>query len=661
MPATSDASHSSVVSNDHIAVFLSPDPASRKAIEAARDEARLLNAEFSAFYFETLDSSSYNAEEKRLLDDLSALATAMGAHFEVIYGTDLVYLVREYCNTHHITHLFLTRPEISDSSLLRFSLAAELTRRLRDVKITSVPGSRSDQLRLMRPKRHKLAQPLRNLIIVLGTLFLATLVCGVLDAAGMDDAVLVPIYLLGVLICSIYTDEFIWSIVAATLAVLTFDFLFVKPLFSLMIATRSQLFIFVITYITSVLGGLIGSQLRRQTRQAQLSSWRTKVLLETTHILQNETDPKDIITTVCQKLVEISARNVVFYPEEGDELGEVMVFPASSTPINGQLLKDEYPAVLYTRDTLSNSGATTTHYSEATYIYMPWQYHDDLFGVIGIKISGQPLGALELMILSSIISEGALSLEHRLHEEQLARIRQQADSELLRSNLLRALSHDIRTPLTAIIGNISNLRVSSEQTTYEEKMELLDRISDDSLTLFNMVENLLTAARFDNNGVPVRKQPEAVDDVIEAGLDLARKTNKSHPITTQLCDELLMCDMDASLITQVISNMVLNAIHHTPDGTPITIRTRKLDGQALIEVIDTGPGVPDEIKPRIFDIFFTGYAGVIDSTHYLGLGLYLCKTIIDAHEGTISVSDNQPKGSIFSFSLPLFDLEAADE
>lgn len=661
MPATSDASHSSVVSNDHIAVFLSPDPASRKAIEAARDEARLLNAEFSAFYFETLDSSSYNAEEKRLLDDLSALATAMGAHFEVIYGTDLVYLVREYCNTHHITHLFLTRPEISDSSLLRFSLAAELTRRLRDVKITSVPGSRSDQLRLMRPKRHKLAQPLRNLIIVLGTLFLATLVCGVLDAAGMDDAVLVPIYLLGVLICSIYTDEFIWSIVAATLAVLTFDFLFVKPLFSLMIATRSQLFIFVITYITSVLGGLIGSQLRRQTRQAQLSSWRTKVLLETTHILQNETDPKDIISTVCQKLVEISARNVVFYPEEGDELGEVMVFPASSTPINGQLLKDEYPTVLYTRDTLSNSGATTTHYSEATYIYMPWQYHDDLFGVIGIKISGQPLGALELMILSSIISEGALSLEHRLHEEQLARIRQQADSELLRSNLLRALSHDIRTPLTAIIGNISNLRVSSEQTTYEEKMELLDRISDDSLTLFNMVENLLTAARFDNNGVPVRKQPEAVDDVIEAGLDLARKTNKSHPITTQLCDELLMCDMDASLITQVISNMVLNAIHHTPDGTPITIRTRKLDGQALIEVIDTGPGVPDEIKPRIFDIFFTGYAGVIDSTHYLGLGLYLCKTIIDAHEGTISVSDNQPKGSIFSFSLPLFDLEAADE
>lgn len=661
MPATSDASHSSVVSNDHIAVFLSPDPASRKAIEAARDEARLLNAEFSAFYFETLDSSSYNAEEKRLLDDLSALATAMGAHFEVIYGTDLVYLVREYCNTHHITHLFLTRPEISDSSLLRFSLAAELTRRLRDVKITSVPGSRSDQLRLMRPKRHKLAQPLRNLIIVLGTLFLATLVCGVLDAAGMDDAVLVPIYLLGVLICSIYTDEFIWSIVAATLAVLTFDFLFVKPLFSLMIATRSQLFIFVITYITSVLGGLIGSQLRRQTRQAQLSSWRTKVLIETTHILQNETDPKDIISTVCQKLVEISARNVVFYPEEGDELGEVMVFPASSTPINGQLLKDEYPTVLYTRDTLSNSGATTTHYSEATYIYMPWQYHDDLFGVIGIKISGQPLGALELMILSSIISEGALSLEHRLHEEQLARIRQQADSELLRSNLLRALSHDIRTPLTAIIGNISNLRVSSEQTTYEEKMELLDRISDDSLTLFNMVENLLTAARFDNNGVPVRKQPEAVDDVIEAGLDLARKTNKSHPITTQLCDELLMCDMDASLITQVISNMVLNAIHHTPDGTPITIRTRKLDGQALIEVIDTGPGVPDEIKPRIFDIFFTGYAGVIDSTHYLGLGLYLCKTIIDAHEGTISVSDNQPKGSIFSFSLPLFDLEAADE
>ena len=661
MPATSDASHSSVVSNDHIAVFLSPDPASRKAIEAARDEARLLNAEFSAFYFETLDSSSYNAEEKRLLDDLSALATAMGAHFEVIYGTDLVYLVREYCNTHHITHLFLTRPEISDSSLLRFSLAAELTRRLRDVKITSVPGSRSDQLRLMRPKRHKLAQPLRNLIIVLGTLFLATLVCGVLDAAGMDDAVLVPIYLLGVLICSIYTDEFIWSIVAATLAVLTFDFLFIKPLFSLMIATRSQLFIFVITYITSVLGGLIGSQLRRQTRQAQLSSWRTKVLLETTHILQNETDPKDIITTVCQKLVEISARNVVFYPEEGNELGEVMVFPASSTPINGQLLKDEYPAVLYTRDTLSNSGATTTHYSESTYIYMPWQYHDDLFGVIGIKISGQPLGALELMILSSIISEGALSLEHRLHEEQLARIRQQADSELLRSNLLRALSHDIRTPLTAIIGNISNLRVSSEQTTYEEKMELLDRISDDSLTLFNMVENLLTAARFDNKGVPVRKQPEAVDDVIEAGLDLARKTNKSHPITTQLCDELLMCDMDASLITQVISNMVLNAIHHTPDGTPITIRTRKLDGQALIEVIDTGPGVPDEIKPRIFDIFFTGYAGVIDSTHYLGLGLYLCKTIIDAHEGTISVSDNQPKGSIFSFSLPLFDLEAADE
>lgn len=657
MSENTESSRFESASNEHIAVFLTPEPASRKAIEAAREEARYHHADFSAFYFEMLSGSPYTPEEKRLLDDLSALAVAMGAHCEVIYGTDLSYLIREYCTANHITHLYMTRPESSVADLIRPSLASELTRTLDDVELTTVPGANNSHLMRMRKGRPSFSRILKNLAIIVGTLFVATLVCGVLESAGMDEAVLVPIYLLGVLVCSIYTDEFYWSIVAATLAVLCFDYLFVAPTFSLVINGRKEVYIFLITYITSILGGLIGYQLRRKTRQAQLSSWRTKVLLETTHTLQNEQDPKDIIRTVCEKLVEVSNRDVVFYPESEFGLDEPLLYPAEQRhPIDVSVLKKEHPAALYALRTLVNAGATTDHYPESSYIYMPWFHHDEVFGVLGIQILSKPLGSHELMILSSIVSEGGLSLERRLHEEELARVKQQAENELLRSNLLRALSHDIRTPLTAIIGNISNLQVSRQETTEEEKLQLLDQISQDSLTLFNMVENLLTAARFDANGVPVRKQPEALDDVIEAGLDFARKTNKTHPIRTELCPDLLMCDMDASLITQVISNMVLNAIHHTPEGTPIIIRTYEKDHQAVVEVIDTGPGIPDPMKPRIFDIFYTGYANVIDSSHYLGLGLYLCKTIIDAHEGRIAVSDNQPKGSIFSFSLPLLDV-----
>ena len=117
-----------------------------------------------------------------------------------------------------------------------------------------------------------------------------------------------------------------------------------------------------------------------------------------------------------------------------------------------------------------------------------------------------------------------------------------------------------------------------------------------------------------------------------------------------------MVNIDQSLISQVVSNLVLNAIHHTPDGTPITIRSYAKDNRAVVEVLDEGQGISEQSKPRLFDIFYTGDTSTFDSSHFLGLGLFLSKAIIDAHHGTIEVHDNKPHGAIFTFSLPLMTL-----
>lgn len=521
----------------------------------------------------------------------------------------------------------------------------------------SVPGTMTVHASHLQPEKHDLKSNLQNLRRIVLIIALTTMLCFILDNADVDEFIQAQIFILGVLACSIATGSVFWSLISAFCCDLLFVFLFAQPRMSIQYDQQRLSMAIAMAFVVSLLGSYIGVRLQAETRSARRSTWATQMLLNTTHQLHLAKTPKEAINITCRKLAEISERDIVYYPYEDEIFRDPVYFdvnpdvPSDHTQAEKELIVAK-EALKYHEPT----GCMTRYHTISSYLYFPWDTPSETFGVIGIRFNQQAMDPLEQMVLRNIVADGAQTLETMTQEAALQEANLQRESDLLRSNLLKALAHDIRTPLTAIMGNIANYKLSHGAMDQAEKEKLWDEIQYDSLNMYYMIENLLTAARMDSSSMPVKLQPELLSDVVETGMEYPNKANVTHPITIEECDDLLVANMDANLIAQVISNLVTNSIHHTPEGTPIKIRTYAQDNMAVVEVSDEGGGIKDSMKEKIFDIFYTGDAPSFDSTHYLGLGLFLCKAIIDAHHGTIEVHDNEPHGCVFSFRIPLLSI-----
>ncbi len=268
-----------------------------------------------------------------------------------------------------------------------------------------------------------------------------------------------------------------------------------------------------------------------------------------------------------------------------------------------------------------------------------------------------PLDFFENSILHSILGECALALENERNAKEKEEAAVLARNEQLRANLLRSISHDLRTPLTSISGNASNLMNNGCRFSDEQKERLYSDIYDDSLWLINLVENLLSVSRLEEGHVNLDLSTQLLDDMISEALRHVNRRSAGHSISVHHDDELLLARADARLIVQVIINLVDNAVKYTPSGTDIQITTRREGNFAVVSIADHGLGISDEAKERVFDMFYTGANQIADSRRSMGLGLGLCRAIVSAHGGTITLADNVPTGAVFIFTLPIGEVE----
>ena len=283
--------------------------------------------------------------------------------------------------------------------------------------------------------------------------------------------------------------------------------------------------------------------------------------------------------------------------------------------------------------------------------------NQNVYGVAGIAVNGTPLDSFENSVLLSILGECALALENIKNAKEKEEAAVLAQNEQLRANLLRAISHDLRTPLTAISGSADNLLANYKKMDDALREQTFTDIYDDSMWLINLVENLLAVTRIEGGQVNLTWSIELMDEVVSEALKHINRKSKEHTIRVTSGKDFILAHIDAKLIVQVIINLVDNAIKYTPVGSVIEIHTDQKEQWVTVSVSDNGPGIPDEQKPRIFDMFYSGANKVVDSRRSLGLGLSLCKSIVTAHGGTISVSDNQPNGTVFKFTLPAEEVE----
>lgn len=252
-----------------------------------------------------------------------------------------------------------------------------------------------------------------------------------------------------------------------------------------------------------------------------------------------------------------------------------------------------------------------------------------------------------IMFLVALIT-GSLASRMKEYARESAQAAMQIEKEQLRADLLRSISHDLRTPLTSISGNASNLLSNENEFSQETRMQIYGDIYDDSMWLIKLVENLLSVTRIEDGRMDLRMSAELMDEVIAEAMRHTDRNRDGRKIEVSSDEEFILGKMDARLIVQVVINLVDNAVKYTPEGAQIRIHTGKKDGMVVVSVSDTGPGIPDEQKSKVFDMFYTGTNRAADGRRSLGL----CRSIIRAHGGEIWVSDNKPQGAVFTFTLP---------
>ena len=262
-------------------------------------------------------------------------------------------------------------------------------------------------------------------------------------------------------------------------------------------------------------------------------------------------------------------------------------------------------------------------------------------------ISGYPITFISMFVTSAMTS--TMTSRIKLQDD----VRVEAEKEKMRGNLLRAVSHDLRTPLTSILGTTSALLDNGDRIPPEQQRELLRESHDDAEWLIRMVENLLSITRMGGE-TRIEKMPEAVEEIVG---EAVRKFNKRFPevdVIVTVPDELLIVPMDAILIEQVIINLLENAVIHGGNTDGIAVTAVKSSGSALLSVSDNGCGVPDSALPHLFDGYLSGSGNSeSDNTRNMGIGLSVCMSIMRAHGGTI-VAGNKPKGgAVFCARLPL--------
>ena len=276
--------------------------------------------------------------------------------------------------------------------------------------------------------------------------------------------------------------------------------------------------------------------------------------------------------------------------------------------------------------------------------------------------AGYPVTFLTMFITAFIAGSLANKLKRNiLIAEQNAREKEEAallaQNEQLRANMLRAISHDLRTPLTSISGNASTLITGGSTLDEGARQQIYADIYSESMWLIGMVENLLYATRIEDGRMKLNIEVEILDDIVQEAVRHIERTHPKRSIKTKICDEIIPVNADANLIVQVIINLIDNAVKYSEEDTPITVSVKREGDMAVISVADCGAGIPPEEKEKVFDMFYTGGSRSSDSRRSLGLGLALCRSIIDSHGGSISLADNSPKGTVMSFTLPIGEVD----
>ena len=642
-------------SDEHILVCLSAAPSNKKIINMAAKMANAFPSRFTALYVRTGTKSEDLDKEK--LEEHIRYAEKMGAEIVMTHGVNIPVQIAEYARLSNVTQIVIGQ---SNARRNYFFSKATLTEKLieivPDIDIHIIPDAMKTRIYQKRPYVWYVEKPsVKDYFLTIFIFVICTLIGLLFQKFHFTDTNIVTIYILGVLLTSILTNGYLCSVAGSFLSVFLFCFFLTEPRMSFQTYAVGYPVTFFIMLISSVLTGALAAKLKMHAKLSAQLAFRTQVLFDTDRLMQKAKGETEILDVTCTQLLRLLNRSITAYVVENGALSEGKLFSGKKENTEDFLIPEEQQIARWVYENRQRAGASTHYFPQAKCIYLAIRSGDNVYGVIGIPLQKETLDSFEYSILLSVINECALAMENAKNALEKEKNAVMAKNEQLRADLLRAISHDLRTPLCSISGNADMLLGNSDRLDEATKHQIYSDIYDDSEWLIGVVENLLSITRLNDGRLKFKFTDQLLDEVIAESLRHISRKHDDYKIVTD-CEELVLARMDVRLIMQVLVNLIDNAIKYTPPGSVIFIRGTKTDGKAQINVEDNGPGIPEEMKTHIFEMFYTGKTTVADSHRSLGLGLALCHSIIEAHEGTLVLTDHNPHGCNFTFTLPLSEV-----
>lgn len=690
---------------EDVVVLVEGDAAALRVVRTAANLAEALHGSLTALAVEPADGRRDDAEEAEALARALALAEELGARVVTLSGNDPVAPVAQYAASSGIRQLVVAGPPPRRGLLARRDVAARLMRAAPGAVVTAVPGADAPTLLGRARVTAGLAPTGADVARAAGAVALATALGTLAWELSPATPVILMVYLLVALLLATRADGFLYAVLTALGSVVAYNFFFTVPRFTFHAYGLSAPVIFTFLLVGTLAASSLAIRLKHQAAQAARRSYRTEVLLESSRKLQAAPTLAQCLETAAAQVVKILDRPVVIYEADPVAAGGLAAPRVYDVPGTGGgdagaaalTAPDEAAVAAWVAANGEPAGATTDTLREARCLYLPIRSRERVFGVAGLvmEADAEDFGAFERNLLVALLDECGQAAEGLALARERRDLTVKAEKEALRSNLLRSISHDLRTPLTSISGDAAILLADGGALSDAQRERLCGDIRDDARWLIGLVENLLSVTRLDDGTVAVDLQPELVADVVADALRHARRDD-AHAVEADVADDLLMASMDAGLIVQVIVNLVNNALAYTPAGSTVTVSARPVrvggEDRVRVTVADDGPGIPDAEKARVFDLFYHGSRRVPaaggasdgraagagaggpgepeapgareaapaamaageggDSRRGMGLGLALCRSILRAHGGDVTLVDARPHGCVFSFDLP---------
>lgn len=643
-------------------VCLSPSPTNGHVIRSASRIAEAFHAQWIALYIETPQRSQLEEEERKRLKDNMDLAERLGARIVQVQGEDIAEQIVSYARVQNVSRIVIGKNHRNIGYHRRWfsvDIADKIIAASPYIDVYVIPEqSPKQKQRRFRFLNYNWRFSWRDMLKMLLVLIFITLLCLLFKLWGFTEANIIILYLMGVLVVSSKTNGHLPGVLCSILSVLTFNFFFTEPYLTLLVYDASYPITFAVMFAAAILTSTLTSRIRVQASVIAARERTNDILLQTSRILMRTRDRESLAQAISDHLVKLFERSVACYiPSAGNtkELPSPALSAHNASPNAKILLEtDETAVAAWVYENVKEAGRGANTLPGAMGFYIPVISENRAIAVLGVLCENErPIPVEQRSMLWTVAGQIALAIEREQLNETQLQTQKEIEREQLRSNLLRAVSHDLRTPLTGIYGAANTALENDEVLDTNTRRQLLKSICEDADWLIQIVENLLSVTRIDEGRLKLNLKVEVIEEVISESIERIEKHLHGHKLLTNIQQSSALVTMDGKLIEQVLINLIDNAIRYTQEDSTIEINAWCSEQKAYFEVRDNGKGLDREEIPYLFDRFFTKGEAHSDSRRGIGLGLSIAKSIVTAHGGEITAFNKEPNGAVFRFWLPI--------